>query len=268
MSTPSPVFMQTKTERRDKTYGALEAFPEFIGQFTPPASDFDPRGAWKQTYAIRLFAEDSGTLGFLEIERRPAADGAALTIATRLAHVNGFQEQNAKLQCAADVLGSLRSIQVESVSGGLDGRPVAAAKLAIGGQVRGGFIEWTRAGGKRSAPAAPPLVANWALFDAVQRLTPDSNKFYEFTLLDDGDLVKPAQRLLYIGQTTVQATGGASLSLHCWEQTGHGSLPTHYWVDAKGRLLFAIAGQKAFLYDPGARNKARGRSRGTGRKKA
>src|SRR5512140_1758319 len=176
--------MQTKSERRDKTYGALEAFPEFIEKFTPPATDFDPRGAWKQSYAIRLFAEDSGTLGFLEIERRLAADGAALTVATRLAHINGVQEQNAKLQCAADALGSLRSIQLESVSSGLDGRPVAAAKLAIGGQVRGGSIEWNRAGGNRSAPAPPPVVANWALFDAVQRLTPDPNKSYEFTLLD------------------------------------------------------------------------------------
>jgi len=260
--------MQTKTERRDKTYGTLEAFPEFIERFTPPAADFDPRGAWKQSYAIRLFAEDSGTLGFLELERRPAADGAVLTVATKLAHVNGLQEQNAKLQCAADALGSLRSIQLESVSSGLDGQLVAATKLAIGGQVRGGSIEWTRAGRKRSAPAPPPLVANWALFDAVQRLAPDLNKSFEFTLLDDGDLIKPAQRLVYVGQTTVQAAGGASLSLHCWEQTGYGVLPIHYWVDGKGRLLFAIAGQKAFLYDPEARNNARGRNRGVGRKKS
>jgi hypothetical protein len=260
--------MQTKIERRDKTYGTLEAFPEFIERFTPPAADFDARGAWKQSYAVRLFAEDSGTLGFLEVERRPAADGAALTVATKLAHVNGFQEQNVKLQCAADALGSLRSMQLESVSSGLDGQLVAAAKLAIGGQVRGGFIEWTRAGRKRIAPAPPPVVANWALFDTVQRLTPDLNKSFEFTLLDDGDLIKPAQRLVYVGQTTVQAAGGANLSLHCWEQTGYGVLPTHYWVDGKGRLLFAIAGQKAFLYDPEARNNARGRNRGAGRKKA
>jgi hypothetical protein len=255
-----------KADRRDRTYGTLEAFSEFIERFTPPATGFDPRGAWKQSYGVRLFAEESGSVGFLEIERRPAADGTALTVSTRLEHVNGQQEENMKLLCAADKLGPLRSIQIESISSDSDGKPVAATKASISGHVRGESVEWTRAGRKRSVRIAPPLVANWALFDALQRLAPDQTKPIEFTLLDDGDLIKPAQRLAYLGKTSVKVAGGTSLPLHCWEQTGYGVLPTHYWVDGKGRLLFAIAGQKAFLYDPDARNNVRGRNRRTGRK--
>jgi hypothetical protein len=189
----------------------------------------------------------------------------ALTVATRLAHENGFHEENAQLVCAADKLATLRSFRLESISGDVDGKPVAQTKALLSGEVRGTSIEWTWGERKRRRAAVLPLVANWALFDAVQRLGLDE-KPIEFTVLDDGDVLKPAQRLVYVGRTSVEVAGGANLPLRCWEQTGYGVLPAHYWVDGKSRLLFAIAGQKAFLYDPDARNHAA--RRGKGGKKA
>jgi hypothetical protein len=242
---------------RDRTYGDISAFPEFLERFAPPAAAFDPRGAWKHSYAVHLFSQ-AGIAGFLELERRPSAKGVVLASATKLWQMNGFEEQSVTLDCAAGVPAPVRAVKIESVSD--------ATRIAFSGSVRGGSIEWTRAGSKRSTPAPAPLVADWALFDAVQQLKPDARPL-EFTLLDDGDLVKPAQRLLYAGETTVQ-TGGGALALKCWEQTGYGVLPAHYWVDAQGRLLFAIAGQKAYLYDPEARSHAEARNRTRGRKKA
>ena len=242
-----------KSVRRDKTYGSLEAFPEFLDKFTPPAGGFDPRGAWKLTYGVWLFAGDPGSVGFLEIARQPAADGAALKVTTRVAHSNGYQQQSAALDCAADALSSLRSLDLESVSGTSEGQPVPATKASVRVQVRGGAVEFARGARRRTARAAPPVVASWGLFDALPRLSPEQAKTLEFTLLDDGDLLIPAQRLTYVGKASVQAAGGAGLTLDCWEQTGYGVLPTHYWLDAHGRLLFAVAGQRAYLYDPGAR---------------
>ncbi len=247
-----------KADRRDKTYNDISAFPEFLERFTPPTAAFDPRGAWKQSYAVHLFAEMSGIVGFLELERRPSADGVVLAAATRLRQMNGFEEQSVVLDCAAGVPAPVRSVKIESVSD--------ATRISFSGIVRGGSIEWTRAGRKRSTPAPPPLVADWALFDAVQLLKPDA-KPLGFTLLDDGDLVKPAQRLLYAGETTVKTAGG-NIALKCWEQTGYGVLPVHYWVDAQARLLFAMAGQRAYLYDPEARSHAEAGNRTRGRKKA
>lgn len=257
--------MQTKRGLRDRTYGAIEAFPEFLERFTPPAGPFDPHGAWKQTWAVHLFAQLPGYAGFLELERRPAAEGAVFTATTRLAHANGYSEQTFTIACAAGAPAPLRSLKTESVVGDLDGKPVAASRLAVSGEVRGAAIEWTRAGRKRSTPAPPPLVAAWALFDAVQRLKPGARP-PAFTLLDDGDLVKPAQRLVYAGETSARTAAG-SLALRCWEHTGEGILPAHYWVDAQGRMLFAVAGQKAYLYDPEARGRMAAGSRGRGRKK-
>ncbi len=247
-----------KADRRDRTYNDISAFPEFLERFTPPAAAFDPRGAWKQSWAVHLFAEESGAVGFLELERRPSADGVVLASATRLRQMNGFEEQNVTLGCGAGLPAPVRSVKIESVSD--------ATRISFSGVVRGAAIEWTRAGRKRTTPAPAPLVAEWGLFDAVQQLAPDA-KPLQFTLLDDGDQVKPAQRLIFAGETTVKTAGG-SVALRCWEQTGYGVLPVHYWVDARGRLLFAMAGQKAYLYDPEARSHAAPGGRTRGRKKA
>jgi hypothetical protein len=259
--------VQMHPQDRNRTYGTLEAFHEFLDQFVPPTEAFDPLGAWKQSYQIQLFGEMVGSVGFLELERRPAPQGFALTVATEFTSDNGRQEETAKLLSAADKFGSLRSIQAESVTSDVAGAPIPSLKIALSGQVRDGSIEWTRAGRKRTARAAAPVVSNWALFDAVQRLKPDGEQPLAFTLVDDGDVVKPGQRVTYAGKTQVKVAGGAGLSLDCWEQTGYGIIPIHYWVDAQHRLLFAIAGQKAFLFDPGARNKP-GEIRVKGRKRS
>jgi hypothetical protein len=258
---------KAKAERRDITYGTLEAFSGFFEGFTPPAAGFDRRGAWTNTYAVYLFAGDPGPVGFLEIERRPATAGVELVVATRLAHYNGYQEQKATLRCAGEPPGALRSARIESVSGGTDGAPVASTRLVVEATVSGGAVEFMRAGRRRTAKAAPPVVAGWALFDVVQQLSAEAAPL-QFTLLDDGDLLKPAQRLLYAGRTAVRAAGGASLALDCWEQTGYGVLPTHYWVDGRGQLLAAIAGQKAFFCDPEARRNPGGARRGRAGRKA
>jgi hypothetical protein len=258
---PQTIRQTVKNDRRDKTYGSLEAFPEFLEKFSPPAGGFDPRGAWKLSYGVWLFAGDPQAVGYLEIERRPTAGGSALTVAGRIAHLNGYQQQNAALDCAADTLSSLRWLELESTSGTPEGQPLPATQTSLRVQVRGSAVEFTRGTRRRTARAAPPVVASWGLLEALQRLEPDQPKALEFTLLDDGDLLKPAQRLTYLGKTSVQVAGGAGLALHCWEQTGYGVLPTHYWVDAQGRLLFVVAGQKAFLYDPAARQNAAGRRR-------
>jgi hypothetical protein len=250
-----------KNDRRDKPYGSLEAFPEFLEKFAPPAGGFDPRGAWKLSYGVWLFAGAPGAVGFLEIERQPAASGATLKVATRIAHANGYQQQSAALECEGDPLSSLRSLELESVSGTPEGQPLPATKISARVLVRGSTVEFARGARRRTARAAPPVVASWGLLDALQRLSPDQPKALEFTLLDDGDLLKPVQRLTYAGKTSIQGAGGAGLALDCWEHTGYGVLPTHYWVDAQGRLLFAVAGQRAFLYDPEARQHAAGRGR-------
>jgi hypothetical protein len=258
---PQIVRRTAQNDRRDKTYGSLEAFPEFLEKFTPPAGGFDPRGAWKLSYGVWLFAGDPGAVGFLEIERQPAANGAALKVATRIAHLNGYQQQSVALECAADLLSSLRWLELESVSGTPEGQPLPVTKTSVRVEVRGSTVEFARGTRRRTARAAPPVVASWGLLEALQRLSPDQPKALEFTLLDDGDLLKPAQRLTYAGETSVQVAGGAGLALHCWEQIGYGVLPTHYWRDAQGRLLFAVAGQRAYLYDPDARQNSAGRRR-------
>jgi hypothetical protein len=146
-------------------------------------------------------------------------------------------------------------IELERVTIDLRGQPIPSLKINLSGRVRGVSINWTRAGRKRTVSAAAPFVSNWALFDAIQRLKPGADGPIDFTLVDDGDVLKPAQKLTYAGKTEIKVAGVVVLALDCWEQTGYGTLPAHYWVDGKGRLLFAVLGEKALLYDSEAGNK-------------
>jgi hypothetical protein len=238
---------------RNRTYGALEAFPEILEQFTPPEGEFEPRGAWSHPYAVRLFGAPARRVGWLELRRSASAEGTSLAVTTRLNQSNGVQEQIAALRYAPDLSGSLNTIQIKSRTQTRTGEDVPAAGITIDGVLRGSNLEFTRAGKRRAMQVRVPLVANFTLFDTVQRLEPGETKPLEFTLLDDGDIVKPGQRLLWIGSQTGAVSGGLRLTLDCWEQTGYGVLPAHYWVDGRRRLLFAIAGQKGFFYDDSAR---------------
>jgi len=51
----------------------------------------------------------------------------------------------------------------------------------------------------------------------------------------------------------VEALEGAStVPLQCFEQVGQGILPTTYWVDPRGQLLFVLAGLAAWILNPKA----------------
>lgn len=52
-----------------RPYGTLAAIREFLDGFSLPSGSFDPRGSWKQSYAILLSSKGIGTVGYLEIER-------------------------------------------------------------------------------------------------------------------------------------------------------------------------------------------------------
>jgi hypothetical protein len=78
-----------------------------------------------------------------------------------------------------------------------------------------------------------PLIGQWALLGllASGKL---KNKPLEFDMLENSTL-RGDQRLRYCGQVDVPVTGG-KVKLDCYAQTGYGIVPTHYLVDAAGRV--------------------------------
>ncbi len=96
------------------------------------------------------------------------------------------------------------------------------------------------------APKA--FTGSWLLFDVVQRLSFDT-KPIQFDMLDDLERLKSRQRIAP-GPTVEITVGGHHLSLHSFEQTGEGILPYCYWLDDQHRLLMAVGGLRAFIWDP------------------
>jgi hypothetical protein len=87
---------------------------------------------------------------------------------------------------------------------------------------------WTQ---KRST--SHPLIARWALPPLLASGMIKS-KPLTFDMLDDSTL-RSDQILRYTGQIEIPVAGGKA-KLDCYAQTGWGIVPTHYLVDAEGRV--------------------------------
>jgi hypothetical protein len=236
-------------------YGTLDGIRRVLDNFSPPGGSFDPAGSWKHTYAIWL-EENAGPAGYFEIAREPSGGGIALTVESAIAQSTGAVQQiKAKIQCAADALATPKSWELESSFLDSSGRPVAAVRLTETARVSKGSIEsqFGRAKGTRKLPL--PFTSNWSLFEAVQRLPGPDAAALRFALLEDLDLIKPNQRLSFAEKTSVSVAGGRDLALKGYERIGEGALPYRYWVDDQHRLLFALTGPRAYVYDAEARGK-------------
>ena len=78
-----------------------------------------------------------------------------------------------------------------------------------------------------------PLIGRWALLGLLSSGKLKS-KPLTFDMLDDSTL-RPNQTLRYTGQIEIPVAGGTA-KLDSYAQTGQGIVPTHYLVDADGRV--------------------------------
>jgi len=80
---------------------------------------------------------------------------------------------------------------------------------------------------------ANPLIARWALPGLLCSGQIKSRPL-TFDMLDDSTL-RPDQSISYTGEIVIPVAGG-NAKLDCYSQTGWGIVPTHYLVDAGGRV--------------------------------
>ncbi len=78
-----------------------------------------------------------------------------------------------------------------------------------------------------------PLIGRWALLGLLSSGIIKS-KPLTFDMLDDSTL-RSDQTLRYSGPINIPVAGGTA-KLDCYAQTGWGIVPTHYLVDAEGRV--------------------------------
>jgi len=248
-----------RAKRRDETrsrplsLNALRAYGALKG-LAPPEDAFDPAGAWRHLYRLWLVGNPVFQYrGFIEVGRgAPAADGTVNLDVRRtilLGHHPAIHTTTARLKCAADALCTPRSWQIEAQTLTVDMKPFARSRVAESASVRGQTIAITRGGRRLERRLPTPFTSDFSLFDAVQRLPKEKTRPMAFALLQDLDQVKEGQRLSYRERIRFEV-GGKELALHCYQQIGQGILPYRYYVDARGRLLVAISGIQAYIFDP------------------
>lgn len=229
-------------------------FAPGIGAFIPPTGPFDPSGPWDLRWHILVTVGgmDGGAKpGSLRIKREAGPDGTAtLTVETRVT-IGGLQQFVATgiLVCANDGLATIGSWQMDSVIEDSKTGPIETTRIRERGTVATDGIEIDRAGKKSRLAGKPPVTSNWSLFDAVQRLAPDASP-RPFDMLEDLTLLRRDQRITP-GESREFKLGEQTMRLRSFRQIGDGILPTHYWIDVSGRLIFASCGLRGYLLDTG-----------------
>lgn len=256
---------------------ALNVLGPALRGFQPPTGAFDPAGDWTHLYGVYTVGQRGcGRVGSLLLKRQAKGDGVALHLEYLKRYSGDFQGKTiAELRCRADALATPVHWLMTSESVAPKGQRVPNTRIWKKARVEGHslVIRDKRATRRATLPAA--WTVNWALFDAVQRLPREPFEPLHFTLFDDFDEVKPAQRLAYWHSVTVML-GGRRVQKHTWQQlekgrirktvwaregakavrlhgyvqTGPGIVPIVYWVDERGRLLFVVAGLEAYIYEP------------------
>lgn len=232
---------------------SLDLLSDCLPGIHVPTGPFDPNSNWDCAYTMwnpaRSKTAKSERLGSLRVRREFTADKnirLQLTQVINMKGANGSGITKAGVTCAADDLSTPIRWTVESEVNDPQGKPVPYTKSSISGKASAGSILLHREKDSR-IKASKLLTSDWSLLDAVQRLPFDSRAL-EFDMLEELELLKPEQRISPGAAAEVEL-GGRKVTLHSFEQIGRGILPWTYWLDDQHRLIIAVSGRRAFLYN-------------------
>lgn len=253
---------------------SLNIMAAFLAKYQPPTQRLPASGAWRASYdllewggSIRPFNPESKLLyeprwtasyvrsnrviGHLSAIRQPGASPGKVgynveydiyLIAGYEIYPKGFLSTfRASMQCLVDILPCLKEWNLEYENHAAK-TPGTAAGLSEQGSYENGILQLRSGAGVRRIATDRPVVPQWAVMDALCAPgAADSVTKVEFDLFQDLTSYRPRQRLRPCGLLEMSLSGTTS-KLHGFVQTGSGSEPIHYWLDAEGRPLLFTGG--------------------------
>jgi len=246
------------TEPPEHLDDSLNIMAAFLAQYQPPREPVPTAGSWRARYDIlewigtarspqpgvtAPYSRRNRVVGHLAVMRRPAAGPANVGYDVDYSiELNGFvSTMRASMQCGVDVIPTLREWDVDYEKHA-DEAPGTAVSLSEDGLHENGVLTVKSRAGERHIPAPRPVAPQWAVLDALR--APDAASKVadvEFDLFHNLTSFRPRQRVRPCG-TLEMSLGGATTTLHGFVQTGSGSEPIHYWLDAEGRPLLFTGG--------------------------
>lgn len=258
-----------------------------LRKFQPPQGRFDPAGAWRNHYGVWTIGQRGmGRVGAVTLARRPAdGDTFVLSVDYHKQFGGGTSGRvSARMTCRTDRLATPVQWEARYESRDKAGKLLPLAAITRKGEIGGWSVVVSDTKSKRALPIQDAWTNNWALFEAVGRLPREDFGLQKFTLLDDFDQVKPNQTLRYRQTTKAKLggkdvvkyrrtkldkgeirspyrvrEGGREITLYAYDHIGRGVVPWVYWVDETGRLVWAISGLEAYIWEPPADPAATGK---------
>lgn len=210
-----------------------------VDNFAPTPVNFKPDGNWVNTYRIWTCHgyRESGNqdVGSLRISRRAGSNETfTLEVRQEVVQTDGLTNViDATAECRNDLLASPVHWKLSSRFLGKDGDDIA---------------ELSSSKDSKGYQQADQTTTDWCLFEAVQRLAFEKQRFLSFDLLEGMSISKPGHRLSYQGTLTMK-TGDRDMLLYCFIQLGSAILPCEYWLDDLHRLLAVISMNKAYILE-------------------
>jgi hypothetical protein len=167
----------------------------------------------------------------------------ALTVQMRAFGISGFSLfQHAVLRCSTDMLATPVSWEFETKMSRHPGdKPYLFSGRRRSANVSTGtLIIRDKLRTSRTAIHGP-YSNEWTLLEAVQRLPGESMKQIHYTLIDEYDTPQPGHSLAFRTRANISVANG-SLHLVGYYDLGRAVIPTVYWVDQHGRLIFVCTG--------------------------
>ena len=260
---------------------SLEFISARLASFRIPEDAFDPAGDWELSYGVYTFTAHrqgptlGGQVGRMALARKTVNEREVeLTLDYEKDGPGTIQKVAGRIHCGTDVLStpSRWEYSAQVVDG--QGKLYENSKIAKRATASDGRIEIVDDHSTRRVAINGPFTINWAVWDAVMRMVPESAEPLRFTMLDHFDQLKYRQTLAFrksavvtlgqrrvkeetwkelekgrIRQTRWNLVGGRDVTLHGFEQLGEGIVPWVYWTDEQGRLLFVVSGLEVYVLD-------------------
>jgi len=225
----------------------------------------DSPSRWMQTYRIWTchgYRETGNQdVGFLRVRKETSlAEGTfRLRVEQVVVETDALLSRiEADIICREDELASPVKWRLSSRFFGPDNEELSDLGIAETVSVQADTLVAETPTGTRRRQIPVLLTSDWSLFEAVQRLDVGQARKWEVNLLEGLSILKPGQQISYRGLCQ-EKLGAETMPLHCFQQSGHGVLPTEFWLNRDHRLLAVVSMNKAYILDDQAENVIRRR---------
>jgi hypothetical protein len=156
-----------------------------------------------------------------------------------------------KVQCHADPTFSPEKWNILSriaLTG--DGPAYGGTAITNNGMAKNGVVKIKTPGKPIVKSHGPmPLTWKWGLPAVVQNMAENHIPELRFSTLDEFDTIHKNQTLKMRKKISLDCGEGRLVEFRVYELTGHGIIPTVYWVDHMNRTVFVVSGMEACVLD-------------------